>query len=158
VKRLLYVAVVLIALALGIGIGIYAGKATEMSIEPHRLKQGYSLLTWNVRSGELCFAIVPKYKETKFVENPFSKWGAKCGISQLEEELSVLPKGSAVEWNNFSGYEYPREHIAESIVTFARSKGVNLYLNPVSDKPDFPHDELGKAPPSLYDPNAMPTP
>ena len=122
---------ILISFAAGIALGIYAGKPSAMNIEPHRLKQRYTLLTWKSHSGEVCFAMVPQYKSMRFVENPFNKWGGQCGISKLKEDLSMLPKDTYVEWVNWSWFPYPSEAVTSDVMEFAKSKGVELTLEPV---------------------------
>jgi len=131
---------VLITFFLGSAVGIYFGKATELTVEPQRLKQAYSLFTWQNSVGELCFAITPKYKSTKFAHNPFSKWGAKCGTAQLKNELAILSKDTYVEWTNWWRFPYPQKDVALDIEAFAQSKGIDLQLNPVLDKRVFPDD------------------
>ena len=130
----------LLVIGIAIAIAIYAGKASEMSIQPHRIKNsGYALLTWMSKSGDICYAIVPQHKKKKFLNNWFSKWNGLCGISQLEEDLSALPKGEYVEWNNAPPrFTYPKRKIAEDLEEFAKNKGVELNLNPTLDVQIFP--------------------
>lgn len=142
-RRLLGAGATLAIFLLGFVFGIFFGKSTEIVVEPHRLKQMYALFTWQGSSEDVCFAIVPKYKGSKFLANPFNKRGGQCGISHLEGELATLPKETHVEWTNWSGFSYPKQNVAMNLIMFARSKGVDLKLNPVFDKPVFPDNELG---------------
>lgn len=139
-RYLLGTLAVLIAVALAITAGVYAGKASEMSVQPQRIQHsGYALLTWMSKSGDICYAIVPQYNKKKFANNWFSKWNGVCGISQLKENLSALPKGETVEWNNFPPrFTYPQRKVAEDLEEFAKSKGVQLILNPALDVQMFP--------------------
>ena len=134
-KHIFAVPVILLVVGLAIAIGVYAGKASEMSVQPNRIQHsGYTLLTWLTKSGDVCYAIVPQYNKKKFTNNWFSKWNGVCGISQLKEDLSALPKGETVEWNNFPPkFTYPQRKVAEDLEEFAKSKGVELVLNPHLD-------------------------
>lgn len=135
---LLHSIAVLFAAAISLTVGIYIGQATQVPIEPSEVKEGYSLLTWESRSHDLCFALIPKYKREKFARNWFSKWDGKCGVSRLMEELSTLPRGTYVEWNNWPPrFILPRQSVAERLGEFAKSKGIEWHENPMLDAPMY---------------------
>ncbi len=136
-SRYVFIAIiVLIAFGLGLAVGMFATRAYEVPIEPYRVKHGgYRLLTWKGKSGDLCFALIPRYKAWKFETSWFSKWNGTCGLSVLKDELSALPSGEWVEWTNSPTWKfpYPTRKTAEELEEFAKSKGIELVLNPAID-------------------------
>ena len=136
-SRYLFVGLMVIfTFGLGFAAGMFATRAYEVPIEPYRVKHGgYRLLTWKNKSGDVCFAIMPRYKAWKFETNPFSKWNGTCGLSVLKDELSALPSGEWIEWTNvpYGKFPYPERKTAEELEEFAKSKGIELVLNPALD-------------------------
>ena len=132
--------IVLLTLGLGLAVGMFATRAYEVPINASRVKkEGYRLLTWKGQSGDVCFAIMPKYKAWKFETNCFSKWNGKCGLAVLKDDLSALPNGEVVEWTNSppGKFPYPTRKTVEELEEFAKSKGIELALNPALDAQIF---------------------
>ena len=141
-KRLILIALIFgSGLGLGIATGICYGRAAALVIDPERLKyesstgdtldSGYALFTW-ARSGKLCFAIVPRLKGGEFARNWFAKCTGECGISRLEEDLSVFPPGTDIEWRNWPDdwggwtFGWPQDEVTDRIKNFAKAKHLNL--------------------------------
>jgi hypothetical protein len=134
VKRPFYIgALVAIAIAFFVGyeLGEYAAEPGEITIPAEQFKQ-YSLLTWETRSRALCFSLMREYQRGRFIHSWTSKWGAKCGVAELKQALSALPKETYVYWNTWppKNCDYPEDTVVREVVDFAATKNVHVQLAP----------------------------
>ena len=57
------------------------------------------------------------------------------GLVTLKNQLSALPTGAYVEWNNSPGqFSYPDRKTAQELEEIAKSKGLEFHENPAVDK------------------------
>jgi hypothetical protein len=123
-------------------IGIQIGQASELAVHPSEAKEGYTLVTWEDRSHDLCFVFTPKTKTELFWSNWFNKYKGRCGTSHLIEELKTIPPGTYIEWNNRPPrFIFPRQKVAAYIGEFAKSRGLDWHENPALDLPVYSDDE-----------------
>ena len=130
-----YVAIataLIVAFLLGVGVGFHLAAPGQTSIPSEEFTQ-YSLFTWKSRSHGLCFALMLQYKSGNFIHGWTSKWGQKCGIDQLKQSLSTLPKDTYVYWNTWppKNCDYPEKTVVRDVIASAASKGVHVELLPV---------------------------
>jgi hypothetical protein len=92
----------------------------------------YSLFTWNVRSGDFCFALMTTAESHKFIHTWTAKWNAKCGVVELKQALASLPNGTGVLWQSWppKKMDYPPKNIVQEIIQFAEGKGIHLRESP----------------------------
>ena len=97
------------------------------SIPDYEYKQ-YVLLTWNVRSGDLCFSLMIQADSNEFIHRWFPKANAKCGLADLKRAIADLAKGAFVLWQDWppKGFDYPDESVIRGLVEFAKAHDVNL--------------------------------
>jgi len=95
----------------------------------------YHLFTWNVGTGNLCFALMAEPEDEEFIHRWFPKRNAKCGVGELKKALTALPKESVISWNNWppKKIEYPPDAVVDEIMEFAEANGVRLELFPALD-------------------------
>lgn len=101
------------------------------SIPAYEFEQ-YVLYTWNVRSGDLCFALMIQADRYEFRRRWFRKKNAKCGVADLKRAIAALPKGSFVLWQDSpsKGFDYPDERVIREMIEFATDHGVKLEHDP----------------------------
>jgi len=91
----------------------------------------YCLFTWEERSGNVCFKLMYNFEASRTIHSWTSKWGGRCGTSELKQALSSLPEGSYVFWYTWpSKFDYPPSLDTDGLIALAKSKGVNLQLIP----------------------------
>ncbi len=128
----IYALVALISFGIGVLIGNEIGKARELAVKVTDVREGYSLLTWESSDHDLCFVLVPKNKFDSFIANWFVKWNHNCGAIRLMEELSTLPPGTYVEWNDDPPrFVYPRDEVVTRLSEYAHSRGIDWHVKPV---------------------------
>jgi hypothetical protein len=128
-KYVVAMAALSIAFLLGVGFGLHLASVNESAIDPERFKQ-YALFTWNTQSDDLCFALMHESESTLFIRGWTSKWGAKCGITKLNEALGALPRGTYVSWYTWppKDCDYPNKAVVTNILELASQKGVEVKL------------------------------
>jgi hypothetical protein len=131
-----------VAICLAFFFGFLAG---EWAAEPYEIVtpreyfEQYCLFTWQNHSGDLCFKLMLRLDRAAFIHKWNSKWGARCGISDLKQALSALPANTDVAWENWPRrFTYPPEDVTHDVMEFAKSRDIHLELLPVTDKPIFP--------------------
>ena len=94
--------------------------------------QQYSLFTWNVSSGDFCFALMTTAESHKFIHSWTAKRHSKCGALKLKQALAALPKDTVVLWHNWPPrkMDYPAENIVQEIVQFAESNRIHVRESP----------------------------
>lgn len=97
------------------------------SIPAYEFEQ-HVLYTWNVRSGDFCFALMIQAKGYEFRRRWFPKRNAKCGVADLKLAIAALPRNSFVLWQDSSskGFNYPSETVVADMIEFAKDHGVRL--------------------------------
>jgi hypothetical protein len=92
----------------------------------------YNLFTWNVQSGDVCFALMKEADRSQFIHRWFPKRNARCGIPELKKALAALPKNSLVCWNDWPPKEmdYPPDNVVDEIQRFAKANGIRVELYP----------------------------
>jgi hypothetical protein len=135
-SRYLFCAFLTVTIAFATIAAFYAGKAREIPVKPY----GYSLLTWKGKSDDdVCFVFVPGNKDDAYMRNWFAKWGGQCGVSSLRKELSDLPSCEVVFWRNRPPkFTYPKRDVFEELFDFAKSRGLDIRMNPMTDTELFP--------------------
>jgi hypothetical protein len=132
-KRYLYVgigAVILLAFAVGFVTGGLIVHPQEWPPTPVNYTE-YSLFTWQDRSGNVCFKLTFNFEKSRVIHSWTAKFGGSCGISELRQRLSSLPKGSYVFWYTWPPkFDYPPGVDTDELITVAAGKGVNLQLTP----------------------------
>jgi hypothetical protein len=133
VKRHPYIGVsaaILLALGVGFVIGVLITEPKEWPPTPVNYKE-YCLVTWEDRSGNVCFKLMFNFEASRAMHSWTSKWGGKCGIAELKQTLSSIPEGSYVYWYTWpSKFDYPASVDTDALIELAKSKGVNLQLTP----------------------------
>ena len=128
---------ILVALVTGFVAGKYLFEPAEENI-PSEYFDEMSLLTWKGWSGDLCFLLVPMIQRGRVTHDFWSKWSGQCGVANLKNALSAVPKDKYVYWNNWPGkFRYPSDKFCDEIIAFAKGKGVHLELNPTLDAEVF---------------------
>lgn len=136
-RRLIVAACALAVFFLGILGGKYLFEPTEIII-PNYYWEQLSLLTWRGQSGELCFVLVPRIDRGRVIHDFWSKWRGQRGVARLKEALRVVPKDKHVIWTNSPPrFELPSAKFCDELVEFAKSNGVDLSINPVTDAESF---------------------
>lgn len=132
-KRHLYVGVgaaILLAFAVGYVTGGLIAEPTEWPSTPVNYRE-YCLFTWEERSGNVCYKLMFNFEASRAIHSWTSKWGGRCGTSELKQTLSSLPKGSYVFWYTWpSKFDYPPSLDTDELIELAKSKGVILQLTP----------------------------
>jgi hypothetical protein len=123
-------AITIVAFIIGVVVGKYMFEPTETVIPANYFEQT-CLLTWKGWSGDLCFLLIPMTERGRATHDITSKWAGRRGISQLKQELAVLPKGRVVYWNDSPGkFTYPEDSIIQEVIDFAKGKGIRLEQSP----------------------------
>jgi len=132
-KRHLYTGVgAAILLAFGVGF-VIGGLIAEPKEWPPRSVNftEYCLFTWEDRSGNVCFKLMYNFEASRTIHSWTSKWGGRCGTSELKNALSALPEGSYVFWYDWpSKFDYPPSLNTDELIELAKGKGVKLQLSP----------------------------
>ena len=132
-KRHLYIGVsaaILLAFAVGFVIGALIAEPKEWPPRPVNYKE-YCLVTWEGRSGNVCFKLMFNFEASRAIHSWTSKWGGRCGISELKQTLSSIPEGSYVYWYTWpSKFDYPPSLDTDELIELAKGRGVNLQLAP----------------------------
>ncbi|MGI8821600.1 MAG: hypothetical protein ACR2ID_12140 [Chthoniobacterales bacterium] len=125
-------AVIVLAFAGGFVIG---GLVAEPNEWPPRAVdyREYALLTWQQRSGDVCFKLMFNYQLAREIHSLTSRWGGQCGVSQLKQALRSLPEGSYVYWCTWPPtFDYPQSVDTVDLIRVAQDKGVTLQLTPAT--------------------------
>jgi membrane-bound ClpP family serine protease len=119
-----------LAFVVGFVVGGLIAEPTEWPPTPVNPTE-YCLLTWQERAGDVCFKLVFNFERSRAIHSWTSKWGGKCGSSQLKGALGSLPKGSYVHWYSWPPkFDYPPGIDIDELTEFAKTKGINLQLSP----------------------------
>lgn len=97
------------------------------SIPAYEFEQ-YVLYTWNVRSGEFCFALMIQADRYQFRRRWFPKRHAKCGLADLKLAIAAVPRDKLILWQNSpsEGFDYPDENVIREMIEFAKDRGIKL--------------------------------
>jgi hypothetical protein len=132
-KRRLYIGVgaaILLAFVVGLVIGGLIAEPKEWPPRPIDHRE-YALVTWEERSGSVCFKMMFNFEVSGVIHGRAAKRGGRCGVSELKEALSAVPAGSYVYWYTWpSKFDYPASVDTDGLIDFARSNGVSLRLTP----------------------------
>ena len=125
------VTLVIIAFFVGCIVGIENAPPVQTSIPPHQFEQ-YTLFTWNKGSDDVCFAIMLEFQRLRFIHSWFPKRNGKCGVDQLKNALSALPKDSNVFWETWppKNLDYPPQAVVDEIIAFAEADGIHVKQSP----------------------------
>jgi hypothetical protein len=96
----------------------------------------YNLFTWNVASGDLCYALVTEAEREAFIHRWFPKRNATCGVAELKKTLAALPRDSIVSWNNWPAkqIDYPSSDVINEIKRSAAAHRIRVELFPALSK------------------------
>jgi len=130
-SRSTYIAVgILAAFVVGFWLGKYLFEPVEESI-PSAYFHQMTLLTWKGWSGDLCFLLLPMTQRGRATHDFWSKGRGRCGIANLKDALSAVPKDQTVDWNDWPGkFSYPDDQLVQEVIEFAKTKGIRIEQMP----------------------------